>query len=261
MSLIPVIAQPQSLFRPVFTLYAGKSNSYSGTGQTWANTTSAPADGSSKTDYDFYLGTSSSGSSNDPTFNGTAGNNSSSEYFSFDGADCFTLAGSNTTFINSLHKNNATFTFASLISIPTTANGYIFGDTSATSPGIALYRDTSGDIRFYQMNGSTTQTVATDSGRLPSSSNAFVALSYTESTGAGIIYCHTGTKSAYTFTQAYSSPTSTDASPYMAIGAKAPADSELPSGSKIWFAGMWNTALSESQLDTIFARTRNIAGI
>ena len=71
-----------------FHLDATDTGSYSGSGQVWANLTAVPADGSSKTDYDFYLGNTSSPDTDDPTFNGTPG--SPSAYWSTDGGDYFT---------------------------------------------------------------------------------------------------------------------------------------------------------------------------
>ncbi len=99
----------------VFELDAGLSASYNGTGQTWANIVTAPADGSGQTAYDFYRGATSGSEGSDRTFNGSAGANSANEYFSFDGGDYLTLVGFNTTFIHSMHKENAAFTWYGLL--------------------------------------------------------------------------------------------------------------------------------------------------
>lgn len=261
MTILPAILQPVNLYRPVFTLYAGKSNSYSGSGQTWYNTTSSPADGSAKSAYDFYLGNTSGSDSEDPTFNGTAGNQSSSEYFNFDGADDFTIAGGNTTFTNSLHKDNAVFTFATLIYLGSLTTQSILGTTGGTGNGITLRANASGNITFTQSDGTTAHTIKTAAGIVSATTPLMVAISYTESTGVGLIYVNTGTKTTSTISTSYTTPSSSAANTALTIAGEAPGDTELSSGSKMWFAGMWNTALSETQLDTIFNRTRRLAGI
>jgi hypothetical protein len=86
----------------VFDLDATKSASYDGTSQTWANLVVAPADGSAQSAYDFTLGTDNTVTTDDPTFNGSAGN--AAAYFSFDGGDFFEIAGAMTQFLKDLHK-------------------------------------------------------------------------------------------------------------------------------------------------------------
>lgn len=88
-----------------FHLDATDADSYPGSGQTWANLIDTPADGSGQTDFDVWRGGSSSASTDDPTFNGTAGD--SAAYWSFDGGDYFlSTAGSSQSpgFLNELHK-------------------------------------------------------------------------------------------------------------------------------------------------------------
>ena len=86
----------------VFDLDATQSASYSGSGTTWANLVTAPADGSAQTAYDFYTGDGAT-STTYPAFNGSAG--SSAAYWSFDGGDYFGIkSGANTAFLNSLQK-------------------------------------------------------------------------------------------------------------------------------------------------------------
>lgn len=80
---------------PVWDLDATQSASYSGSGTTWHNLVTNPADGSSQSTYDFTIhGT--------PTFTGGAG--TSGAYFAMDGASYFEIAGGNTQFIKDMHK-------------------------------------------------------------------------------------------------------------------------------------------------------------
>lgn len=78
--------------------------SYGGTGQTWANLTTSPADGAGRTDYDFFLGADGSATTDDPTFTGSAGDPAA--YFALDGGDYFqskTFSAMTTLF--NLHKS------------------------------------------------------------------------------------------------------------------------------------------------------------
>lgn len=69
-----------------FCMESSKSASYGGSGVTFENNITTPADGSSQTDWDIYRGDGSN-SSTYPTFNGSAG--SPGAYFSNDGGDYF----------------------------------------------------------------------------------------------------------------------------------------------------------------------------
>jgi len=80
-------------------LDAGDTNSYSGSGQSWLDT--------SGNGYDFFRGITGGANSDDPTFNGTSGGISINEYWSFDGDDFFIYDSANETWMNNLHKNNA----------------------------------------------------------------------------------------------------------------------------------------------------------
>ncbi len=121
----------------VFSLDAGDINSYAGTGQTWSNTVVSPADSASQTDYDFALGADTLAGSDDPAFTGTAGASSANEAFEFHQADIMALVASgNTTFLESLHKDNAAFTlefwFTTPVLFPNNKRFMVFNTTSNT---------------------------------------------------------------------------------------------------------------------------------
>ena len=79
------------------------SDSYGGSGQTWANLVLTPADAEIQTAYDMWLGDDGSATSTDPTFTGSAGD--SAAYFLFDGGDNFVLK-SNPTLVDEKHSDN-----------------------------------------------------------------------------------------------------------------------------------------------------------
>lgn len=91
----------------VWDVDSALAESWDGTDGIWHNVVPAPADGSAKTAYDFANGAGAGSDTNDMTFNGSVG--SAAAYFTrSDGADRFTLNGSNTDFINNLAIANAT---------------------------------------------------------------------------------------------------------------------------------------------------------
>src|SRR5690606_22838104 len=133
-------------------------------------------------------GASSSGGSDDPTFNGTAGAQSSSEYWSFDGGDYFTLGQSNPTWVNNIHKDGAKFTIAAWIYIVASATQQpIIGTSINTSViGWSFYSSTSERLNFAVNNGSA---VALGVGGIdiPTSQWAFVAVGLDEAAGSVVI--------------------------------------------------------------------------
>jgi len=136
-------------------LDATQTDSYPGSGQTWANLIASPADGAAQTDYDFYLGFTATTDGDEPTFNGTAGDTTA--YWSFDGGDRFGLkSGVNTAFLNNLHKttggsdfwvayawNHVDTTWQNRFFFSTygysTTNGLIVGEYAQETVGLTQY--------------------------------------------------------------------------------------------------------------------------
>lgn len=119
----------------VFDLDATIAASYPGTGATWLNLTAAPADGAAAETYNFTCGDGTD-AARFPAFNGAAGDKTA--YWSFDGDDCFRIAGAaNTPFTNCLHHPAAdnqwwaAFTFTT----PATINAHtaLFGTHHSNS--------------------------------------------------------------------------------------------------------------------------------
>lgn len=128
----------------VFQVHATMSDCYPGSGQTLAT---LDKDGAALTAYDFYLGATSSASTDDPTFNGTAGD--SAAYFSFDGGDKFKMqVNPPTTFLQELGKNTQDFwiAFAGRTETTVDASWWMFGCNGLNPyPG----------MRFQHSNSST----------------------------------------------------------------------------------------------------------
>jgi hypothetical protein len=250
----------------VFELDAGLSASYGGSGQTWANIVTAPADGSGQTAYDFYRGATSGSEGSDPTFNGSAGANSTNEYFSFDGGDYLTLAAGNTTFLNSLHKENAAFTWYGFLRTPTSlaANYGVFGTDANTSANVDVHCLMGGDDLTLQIvtSSGAALNVNSGSGFLAAATNYLLAIAYNEATGAGLFYRKGAAGKAKTaISGSYASPSSAAATYGLQIGAGGNGANPLGNGARLWRTGMFNRALSEAQLDALFERYKSKLGL
>ena len=249
----------------VFELDAGLSASYGGSGQTWANIVTAPADGSGQTAYDFYRGATNGSEGSDPTFNGSAGANSANEFWSFDGGDYFTLAGSNTTFLNSLHKENAAFTWYGLLRTPTSLSGQenLFGTDAQSSSNIGMVINSSaGSLAFGVGNGSGAFSALSSGGFIAAATNYLIAVSYDEATGAGLFYRQGAAgKATSAISGSYVSPSASAATYTAQLFAGGNAANPATPGMRGWRTGMFNRALTEAQLDALFERYKSKLGL
>jgi len=151
----------------VFDLDATCTSSYGGSGQTWANLETTPADSSAQSAYDFYLGNTSSATTDDPTFNGSA--DSAAAYFSVDGGDYFSLAsGANPTFLVDAHDttNSGGFWFSFCGNIASSAgNSAMFATkTSTIDSGVGFIHGanngaTEGGFMVGRLNADATNSV------------------------------------------------------------------------------------------------------
>lgn len=98
----------------VLDLSVACSDSYPGSGTSWANIETSPADSESQSAYNL--------TTSGLTFTGSAG--VAGAYFASDGNDYAALtSGTNTTFLDGLHKNSAgVWWAAAVIKLPTTVN-------------------------------------------------------------------------------------------------------------------------------------------
>jgi hypothetical protein len=125
-------------------LDAGDSASYSGSGQIWYDLTS--------NDFDFYRGRGAGASSDDPTFNGSAGGKSGNEYFSFDGGDLFELINAHSgEFIREVGREDVPFTLEYWIyfgSRDGTIQSLFSNGYAGNAPGFGFYYDYTTDERL-----------------------------------------------------------------------------------------------------------------
>lgn len=139
------------------------SSSYNGTSQTIANLEATPADGSTQTALDFWLGGDASVTSDDPTFFGAAG--SPLAYFETDSGDIFTCksSGAAAAFFRDFHKTTQQWWFAYYGDLVLVNNdGFCGTSNTNTLHGMAIEMNADGTADVVQRDGvgSTTVTSA-----------------------------------------------------------------------------------------------------
>jgi hypothetical protein len=242
-------------------LDAGDSTSYS-SGQSWLDR--------SGNGFDFFLGATDSVASDDPTFNGTAGGLSSEEYFSFDGGDFFRYDGTNETWMNNLHKNSAKFSIASWVRTPNAGSHQRFIGTNAgadTNIGVHFQIQSNEVVSIYITagGGATAMSFASDDA-VSVDTWHFLGVSVDEATGAGggFLYldgAYLQVGSADTFDATYTSPTTSDATYTMEIGAGGNAAGAVVNTFRIALVAMWEgSVITSANFDSIYAQTRGRFG-
>ena len=202
----------------------------------------------------FYRGADGSSGSDDPTFNGTVGKGSSSEFWSFDGGDSFTGVSAPDTLVSSWHKDGALFTLCGWGYVASTGPNLV----STGNPGIRISLSTTLPSIFRGvLNGSGEQSAG--SGAFSASaSNRWNMWGFTinESAGSGLYYLN---GQAIAHTRTYGIPSSSAATSFKigsdAFGTLAPASTRIAS------LAAFSTALTETQLDQIFDATRGKFGV
>jgi hypothetical protein len=242
-------------------LDAGDSRSYDGSSQTWLDL--------SGNSHDFYLGVGATVTANNPTFTGVAGRQTVADYFLFDGGDWFVKTTANDAFLNSLHKNNAEFTLIQWVyadvngstdacglvaTVSDVSAGIQISNRTATSSGLVWRLNVWDDI-----NGSPIRVIDSTIAMTNLAWN-MVAISFTESTGAGLWRINGNEEAIAGAT--YPSPASSDASG-VAIGAlvntATPAVIAAPD-CRISALAMWNRALTSAELLRLYDVTRTKFG-
>jgi hypothetical protein len=232
----------------VFWLDSTYSDSYGGAGQTWKNRWNAPADNSAQSAYDFYLGATSSAEASDPAFNGTAGSQSASNFWTFSAGAYFSpVSGANTAFMDTLHRAGAAYTVEFAVRVANDlTNTYGVVSTRVFTSG-------QGGVGWDCFFGSGNQVgiVAQDNanpGNLsllhtePVSVNSIELVSFAidESASVGRAMIN-GSPSS--FQSHYTNPATVVASP-VHIGSDTNGGSSLTSGYRLYYVRIYNRALT-----------------
>lgn len=240
-SLITMLGQAGLLTSLALCLDAGDSDSYSGSGQTWSDV--------STVGNDYLLGSELSTDAGDPTFNGTAGGLSDSEYFSVDGGDFFAPSGASTLGAD-WHQDGAKFTVAMVFkSAADGADRRLFAtaNSHSTGTGVSVYITTSNVVHFSAWNAGVSA-ASFLGGAVSSDDWTFVAYSIDEATsGDGAICVNNGTVTLFEST--YDTPAAGAADGDPRIFAMANNTIPMPSGSRVAAVLVWeDRALNTTEL-------------
>lgn len=198
----------------------------------------------------------------DPVFNGTPNSLNDTNYYSFDGTQCFTLNGGNAgnPWIQNLHKDNAKFGFLYWVYLGTPVDPNVpqlFCNAAGGSAGIQfdINPPASPLLRLVVGNGAGLAINTSSSFSIPSFKWLCVGVSVNEAANSGFFFMN-GQQS--TFAAAYASPSAGNAI-YDAAISYYPASSNhrLWPGSRLGAAFMWESvAPSFNQFNAIYQATR-----
>lgn len=229
--------------------------SYSGSGQSWLDR--------SGNGYDFFRGATSSATTDDPTFNGTAG--SPSAYWSFDGGDFFRYDSANETWMNNLHKAGLKCTvLAWYYPTGTGVNNLVCGTLGSASgvlnPGFWFGSDGS-DLVSYRCGGvASTANDITSSLTVTKNAWNFIGASVQSGVASGTKMYRNSSNQTFSFT--LTTPSSSPGLYTMDIGSRGNGNSMMPNGSRIAMVAAWEgVALTQEEIDSIFQATRGGFGI
>jgi hypothetical protein len=233
-------------------LDAGDSASYT-SGQPWLDR--------SGNGYDFNRGATSSSEASDPTFNGTAGGLSASEYFSFDGGDYFTYDSANETAFENIHKAGAKCGIATWVYIPASSGSRAICGTRSANPanvGFDLILNTSDVLSFVVSKGGSPNALSFSIGTITEGAWQFLAVAGDEAAGTfvGMI------NGAVTVGgSSYTSPSSSAASYTLQLGASG-SGVFLPNGSRMAEFLLWEGVTpSQGQLMAYYQASRARFGV
>lgn len=234
-------------------LDAGDALSYT-SGQSWLDR--------SGNGYDFFRGATVGAEASDPTFNGTAGQRASTNYWSFDGGDYFRYDTTNETWMENLHKNNAKFTLAAWVYFASTTQAAMCGTLQNFAGGIGFQWECPGAdaIRLLVFNAGTVLSLSS-AYTVSTGAWAFYAASVDEAVGAnGALLYKNGTTESFTST--YVSPSASNATHKLEIGASGNAVLPLINTSRLGMFAAWEgVALTQTQLNALYQSTRGRFGV
>lgn len=230
-------------------LDAGAAASYS-SGQKWLDLAGGG--------YDFFRGSSASAASDDPTFNGTPGGSSSSEYWGFDGGDVFTYDTTNETWMTNMAEDGAQFTIIMWVYTGGAGNNAFAGTGASSGTSWNFHEDGGGKINWVVRNSGTSVLEIKRGDALATGAWKMVSVRMVEATPVADI----GIDTDYTnFTSGYSSPPSGAHATSMKFSDFGGGDL-FKSGGRIAAVFMWEgSALSTANITTIFNATKTRFGL
>ena len=226
----------------ILCLDAGASSSYDGTSQIWTDLSGNNAD--------FYRGASAASETSDPTFVGTAGGLSSSEYFSFDGNDYFTekTAGWGD---DVFHTDGATFTILTFVYLSNVGASQSIFHNYNPGGGTAFNLTSTGKIQFKVTTSASLIAQVNSTIGLTANQWSMLAISVNESSTTGGTFFING--ATQTFNPTYTAPNTVPSTAPARIGSHADAGSQfLVNNTRIAGLMAWGRALSTAELTSLY---------
>ena len=226
--------------------------------QKWFNLISSPADGESQSAYDFYRGVDGSASTDDPTHNGTVGNDAA--YWTLDGGDFFKpVSGANTTLLGDLHKTTGGKDFWIAIAWFQTDTTWVHANlfTTRTSgatgkKGIEFFATASELVHMAQRGGVATPYIYSGV-TSPKDGSHIAIVTHSHSTNKTRIYLDETTTSE----QAHTFNTITTASGLATIGAYANGADAMGTETRLYSIALGNEYISDTEVANIIAHLEN----
>jgi hypothetical protein len=240
-------------------LDAGAASSYDGSAQSWLDLTG--------NGYDYFLGVDGSATTTDPTFNGSAGGLSSSEYFSFDGGDEIRYDTSNETWMSNYHKADGQGTIIFWLYVIAGGGQQHCWSTGQGGAAEGFYITLTDAEKMYIqcVNGSIADQ---DSQVADTAANVnawnFLAWSFDESATTAFFYQNGAINQAGgadTFTWSFGAP-GTGAGQVARIGRSTSGTNTMDNGTRLGGMMFWEGVnLTEANLDTLWAAQRGRYGL
>lgn len=234
-------------------LDAGDSQSYDGTSQKWLDRSGG---------YDFFLGTNGTVQSADPTFNGTAGRLTASEFFSVDGGDYFSYDTTIESWMQAIGKSGGVFTILALIYIPSDTDSSLIASrgASATDYGWDVFYSAALDKMFFRYydSGGTARSLGNSAATIVPGLH-FWAFSGTLTSGQTYDVMIDGTNSsgAIAVTGTTNNPVNN-----LKMGARGDASGFAVNGTRYHGVAMWQgTRLTQANFTTLWNRLRSRFGL
>lgn len=229
-------------------LDAGDSASYT-SGQSWLDT--------SGNGYDFFRGATGSATTDDPTFNGTPGALTASEYWSFDGDDFFTYDSTNEAWMNNIHKDGATFTIVVWAYLGAANSQGLVGTgvSGGGKTGFYFSSSSGGLLSFVVATGAGVALNQTGPALVGTGQWVMFTLSVAENGGATAGFF--GQNNSFsTFNPAYTAPSAAAATDTFGIGRRGATEGILSAGGRVAMVAIWEgVTLTQAQVLSIYNAT------
>lgn len=216
------------------------------TGQTWINEVPTPTDGAAQTDYDVFLGGTSSAAGDDPTF--------SINKWAMSGGQFFSASNGNPATIKKLHKTSSAVAWTWFGRVQTGASVATLNTLFATCAtagdyGIVIRADSSGRIKVDQYDGTTLHTKQTPT-VLAVNTVYNIIVTYDPVLTTLAISVDGKTFTSFNPT-GWTAAVSTDASGNFRIGSDTTGGHKMPNGTIVFGSGLLDHAINVTELGTL----------